>query len=297
MVGAFKEDLVLVMSLPSHRIFRFAPIPNGLLHLGHAYSALYTDPWAKALGGVFVLRIEDIDIARCRPEFVEAVFQDLQWLGLEWPEPVRRQSDHFSDYLAAADALRSKGLLYPCFCSRAEIRAASDGRVAPDGAPIYPGTCRHLSGDERLAKLEAGEPVQWRLDMGQAIEGKREFVIREAMPDPSCDVVERRAEPGRWGDVVIVRKDTPTSYHLSVVVDDAIEGITNVTRGMDLYASTDIHVVLQELMGLPSPVYTHHPLIVGADAEKLSKSRGSESLAGLRALGIAPEDIRAQFSF
>lgn len=297
MVGAFKEDLVLVMSFPSHRIFRFAPSPNGLLHLGHAYSALYTDHWAKALGGVFVLRIEDIDIARCRPEFVEAVFQDLQWLGLEWPEPVRRQSEHFSDYLAAADALRSKGLLYPCFCSRAEIRAASDGRVDPDGAPIYPGTCRHLSGGERLAKLEAGEPVQWRLDMEQVIEEKREFVIFEAVPDPSCDVVERRAEPGRWGDVVIVRKDTPTSYHLSVVVDDAIEGITNVTRGMDLYASTDIHVVLQELMGLPSPVYTHHPLIVGADAEKLSKSKGSESLAGLRALGIAPEDIRAQFSF
>ena len=297
MIGAFKEDFLSVMSLPSRTIFRFAPSPNGLLHLGHAYSALYTQHWARALGGVFVLRIEDIDIARCRPEFVEAVFVDLQWLGLEWSEPVRRQSEHFSDYLAAADALRSKGLLYPCFCSRAEIRAASDGRVDPDGAPIYPGTCRHLSGGERLEKLESGVPVQWRLDMGQALEEKKEFVIREAMPDPSCAVIERPAEPGRWGDVVIVRKDTPTSYHLSVVVDDAIQGITHVTRGMDLYASTDIHVVLQKLMDLPSPVYTHHRLIVGADAEKLSKSKGSESLAGLRALGIAPEDITAQFSF
>ena len=285
------------MSFPSQRIFRFAPSPNGLLHLGHAYSALYTDHWAKALGGAFVLRIEDIDTVRCRPEFVTAVFEDLQWLGLEWPEPVRVQSHHFDDYRAAADRLKSKGLLYPCFCTRAEIRAASDGRADPDGAPIYPGTCRHLSGGERLEKLESGVPVQWRLDMGQALEEKKEFVIREAMPDPSCAVIERPAEPGRWGDVVIVRKDTPTSYHLSVVVDDAIQGVTHVTRGMDLYASTDIHVVLQELMDLPSPVYTHHSLIVGEDAEKLSKSRGSESLAGLRALGITPDDIRAQLGF
>ncbi len=296
MVGAFKEDLVLVMSFPSQRIFRFAPSPNGLLHLGHAYSALYTDHWAKALGGTFLLRIEDIDIVRCRPEFVEAVFEDLQWLGLEWPEPVRVQSAHFDDYRAAADRLKSKGLLYPCFCTRAEIRAAADGRTDPDGAPVYPGTCRHLSGSERRAKLEAGVPVQWRLDMGQVLEEKKEFMIREAMPDPSCEVVERRAEPERWGDVVVVRKDTPTSYHLSVVVDDAIQGVTDVTRGMDLFAATDIHVVLQWLMDLPSPVYTHHRLIVGEDAEKLSKSKGAESLAGLRALGITPEDIRAQLA-
>ncbi|UYQ72748.1 tRNA glutamyl-Q(34) synthetase GluQRS [Pelagibacterium flavum] len=285
------------MSFPSQRIFRFAPSPNGRLHLGHAYSALYTDHWARALGGAFVLRIEDIDTVRCRPEFVEAVFKDLQWLGLEWPEPVRVQSAHFDDYRVAADALRSKGLLYPCFCTRAEIRAAADGRTDPDGAPIYPGTCRHLPGAERLEKLEAGVPVQWRLDVGRALDGKGELSIREAMPDPASEVVKRRAEPERWGDVVIVRKDTPTSYHLSVVVDDAIQGITHVTRGMDLYASTDIHVLLQVLLDLPSPVYTHHPLIVGEDAEKLSKSRGSESLAGLRALGIAPGEIRAQFTF
>jgi glutamyl-Q tRNA(Asp) synthetase len=282
------------MSFPSQTIFRFAPSPNGLLHLGHAYSALYTDHWAKALGGAFVLRIEDIDTVRCRPEFVEAVFKDLQWLGLSWPEPVRVQSEHFDDYRAAADRLKSKGLLYPCFCSRAEIRAAGDGRTDPDGAPIYPGTCRLLSGAERLEKLEAGTPVQWRLNMGQVLEEKQDFMIREAMPDPSFAVVERRAEPERWGDVVIVRKDTPTSYHLSVVVDDAIQGVTHVTRGMDLYATTDIHVVLQYLMDLPHPVYTHHQLVAGEDAEKLSKSRGSESLASLRALGITPEDIRAQ---
>lgn len=285
------------MSFPSQRIFRFAPSPNGLLHLGHAYSALYTDHWAKALGGAFVLRIEDIDTVRCRPEFVTAVFEDLQWLGLEWPEPMRVQSHHFDDYRAAADRLKSKGLLYPCFCTRAEIRAASDGRADPDGAPIYPGTCRHLSGAERMERLRAGAPAQWRLNMEQVLEEKRQFSIREAMPYPSCEVVERAAGPERWGDVVIVRKDTPTSYHLSVVVDDAIQGVTHVTRGMDLYASTDIHVVLQELMDLPSPVYTHHSLIVGEDAEKLSKSRGSESLAGLRALGITPDDIRAQLGF
>ncbi len=241
-----------------------------------------------------MLRIEDIDTARCRPEFVAAVFEDLQWLGLDWPEPVRIQSHHFDDYRAAADRLKSKGLLYPCFCSRAEVRAAGDGRTDPDGAPVYPGTCRHLSAAGRQEKLRAGVPVQWRLDMAQVLEEEKEFLIQEAMPDPSNTAVARRAEPERWGDVVIMRKDTPTSYHLSVVVDDAIQGITHVTRGMDLYDATDIHVVLQHLMGLPAPIYSHHHLLVGSDAEKLSKSKGSESLASLRALGITPADIRSQ---
>jgi glutamyl-Q tRNA(Asp) synthetase len=285
------------MSFPSQPIFRFAPSPNGRLHLGHAYSALYTDHWAKAMGGVALLRIEDIDRVRCRPEFVAAVFEDLDWLGLSYPEPVRIQSQHFDDYRAAADQLRSKGLIYPCFCSRAEIRAASGGRTDPDGAPLYPGTCRHLSTDERMEGLRSGRPVQWRIDMGQAIDIADETSIREAMPTPADPCVSRSADPARWGDVVIVRKDTPTSYHLSVVVDDAIQGITHVTRGMDLYAATDIHVLLQALLGLLSPIYTHHPLILDEEAAKLSKSRGSESLASLRALGITPQDIRAQLGF
>ncbi|WMT86693.1 tRNA glutamyl-Q(34) synthetase GluQRS [Pelagibacterium sp. 26DY04] len=285
------------MSLSSLPIFRFAPSPNGLLHLGHAYSALYTARWAKAMGGVMLLRIEDIDTVRCRPEFVAAVFEDLKWLGLSWPEPVRIQSQHFDDYRAAADQLRAKGLIYPCFCSRAEIRAASGRRTDPDGAPLYPGTCRHLSADQKMENLRAGRPVQWRLDMNQAIEKTKEISIFEAMPTPKDKPVFRPADPGRWGDVVIVRKDTPTSYHLSVVIDDAIQGVTHVTRGMDLYAATDIHVLLQALLKMESPIYTHHTLIVGEDAEKLSKSRGSESLASLRALGITPEDIRAQLGF
>lgn len=249
------------------------------------------------MGGIALLRIEDIDTTRCRPEFVAAVFEDLDWLGLRYPEPVRIQSNHFADYRAAADQLRAKGLVYPCFCSRAEIRRASRGQIDPDGAPLYPGTCRHLSATERQERLRAGEPVQWRLHVSQAIDFSKENYIFEAMPTPDGEPVARPADPARWGDVVVVRKDTPTSYHLSVVVDDAIQGVSHVTRGMDLYASTDIHVLLQSLLGLPSPIYTHHPLILGEDAEKLSKSRGSESLASLRALGITPEDIRAQLGF
>lgn len=297
MLGAEVREAGRVMSLSSQPIFRFAPSPNGRLHLGHAYSALYTDHWASSMDGTALLRIEDIDTMRCRPEFVQAVFEDLDWLGLDYPEPVRIQSQHFDDYRAAADQLRAKRLIYPCFCSRAEIRAASGGRTDPEGAPFYPGMCRHLSADERMEKLRSGKPVQWRLDMDQAIEIAKEIYISEAMPTPAEAQKSRPADPGRWGDVVIVRKDTPTSYHLSVVVDDAIQGVTNVTRGMDLYAATDIHVLLQALLGLPSPVYTHHPLILDEEAAKLSKSRGSESLASLRALGITPADIRHQLGF
>lgn len=249
------------------------------------------------MGGVALLRIEDIDRMRCRPEFVAAVFKDLNWLGLSYPEPVRIQSRHFDDYRAAADQLRTKGLIYPCFCSRAEIRAASGGCEDPEGAPLYPGTCRHLPAAERRERLGSGRPVQWRLDMAQAIEISGDISLTEAMPTPADPQKSRPADPGRWGDVVVVRKDTPTSYHLSVVVDDAIQGVTHVTRGMDLYAATDIHALLQNLLGLPRPVYTHHALILGAEAEKLSKSRGSESLASLRALGIDPADIRARLGF
>ena len=249
------------------------------------------------MGGVALLRIEDIDTMRCRPEFVAAVFEDLGWLGLSYPDPVRIQSRHFDDYREAADRLRTKGLIYPCFCSRTEIRAASGGRTDPEGAPLYPGTCRHLPAAERGEKLGSGRPVQWRLSMDQAIKIAGNISIAEAMPTPGDPPESRPADPGRWGDVVVVRKDTPTSYHLSVVVDDALQGVTHVTRGMDLYAATDIHALLQRLLDLPSPVYTHHALILGDEAEKLSKSRGSESLASLRALGISSADIRASLGF
>lgn len=291
------EEGKLDMSGSSHRIFRFAPSPNGRLHLGHAFSALYTAHGAHALGGVMLLRIEDIDTTRCRPEFIAAILEDLGWLGIAYEQPVRRQSEHFADYRAAADRLRGMGLLYPCFCTRAEIRARAGKRTDPDGAPLYDGACRHVSAHERAARLAAGEPHQWRLDMTAALEKAGTPFIREAMPDPDCPETSRPADPARWGDVVLVRKDTPTSYHLSVVVDDALQKVSNVTRGMDLYAATDIHVLLQAVLALPSPLYTHHPLVRDGESAKLSKSRGSESLADLRAAGISPETIRHRLGF
>jgi glutamyl-Q tRNA(Asp) synthetase len=285
------------MSGPSQPIFRFAPSPNGYLHLGHAYSALFTAHWAKEMGGTMLLRIEDIDIARCRPEFAAAIFEDLAWLALSWPEPVRRQSEHFNDYARAAGKLRERGLLYPCFCSRAEIRAAAGEATDPDGAPHYPGICRHLPESERAARLAAGAPVQWRLDMMRAIAVGGPVSVREAMPDPAAPVVTRAADPERWGDVVIVRKDIPTSYHLSVVVDDGLQEVTHVTRGMDLYAATDIHVVLQALLGLFSPTYCHHELVRDETREKLSKSKGSESLRHLREAGWTPDQVQAALGY
>lgn len=285
------------MSGPSQPIFRFAPSPNGYLHLGHAFSALFTDHWARVLGGTMLLRIEDIDVARCRPEFLAAVFKDLAWLGLSWPEPVRRQAEHFDDYAYRAGHLREMGLLYPCFCSRAEIRAAAGAATDPDGASLYPGTCKGLSDVERAERLAGGVPVQWRLDMGQALAVAGPLFVRETQPDPSALQVMRPADPSRWGDVVILRKDTPTSYHLSVVVDDALQGVTHVTRGMDLHAATDIHVLLQALLGLPSPVYCHHGLVLDEGREKLAKSKGSTSLRDLRAAGWTAAGVRAELGF
>lgn len=244
-----------------------------------------------------LLRIEDIDTTRCRPEFYDAVIEDLAWLGLEWPEPVRRQSEHFDDFRAAAERMRQKGLIYPCFCSRAEIRAASGDKTDPDGAPLYPGTCRNLSDSEQQEKLGQGYPVQWRLDMAGAIAQAGALTIIESMPDPSATPSQRAASPERWGDVVLVRKDTPTSYHLSVVIDDALQGVTHVTRGMDLYWATDIHVLLQALLGLPSPVYCHHDLVRDEGNEKLSKSKGSESLRALREAGWTAAMVRERFGF
>ncbi len=280
----------------SRPILRFAPSPNGRLHLGHAYSALATWHAADLLGGVALLRIEDIDIERSKPEFAEAIKDDLHWLGLDWPEPVMVQSTRFDIYAEAADRLRARGLIYPCFCSRAQIAAAAEG-TDPDGAPLYPGTCRHLKAHEQIERLERGDPVQFRLDTAAATARTGMLTYSVVGPLVTDRPQIRYARPERWGDVVLQRKGMPTSYHLSVVVDDAAQGITHVTRGRDMEAATDIHVLLQMLLGQPSPIYHFHRLILDDAGQKLSKSRGSKSLSDLRSEGWAPADVRRALGF
>ena len=275
---------------------RFAPSPNGYLHLGHALSALVTWDAAIKLGGIAHLRIEDIDLNRCKPEFTQAIFEDLGWLGLEWPEPVMVQSERFELYAEAANRLRDMDLLYPCFCTRTEIAEKATG-TDPDGAPLYPGTCRHLSNAERIERLERGDPVQFRLDVerARAMVGMLTYTV--IGPTISDRPTIRYGKPERWGDVVLQRKDVPTSYHLAVVVDDAAQEISHVTRGRDLEAATDIHVLLQMLLGLAAPIYHFHRLLLGDDGEKLSKSKGSQSLRDLRAEGWTAEDVRRAVGF
>jgi len=270
-------------------ILRFAPSPNGHLHLGHAYSALFTEFWARRLGGQFLLRLEDTDIERCKPEFTDAIYEDLHWLGLDWPEPVMVQSERFAIYSAAARRLGELDLLYPCDCTRQEIMARSPG-TDPDGAPFYDGKCR-------LHGPVGGRPVQMRLDLQRAMALTGPLSFTQAQPTPLDRPQIRYARPALWGDVVLQRKATPTSYHLSVVVDDAAQGITHVTRGRDMEPSTDIHVLLQMLLGLPQPIYTFHKLILDADGQKLSKSKTSPSLRDLRAAGRTPESIRTELGF
>lgn len=270
-------------------LLRFAPSPNGRLHLGHAYSALFTWDMAGRLGGTALLRIEDIDPARCKPEFDAAIVEDLAWLGLTWPQPVLRQSQRMPVYAGALASLQARGLVYPCYCTRSEIARAAQGSD-PDGAPLYPGTCRHLGDAARAGFSADGRPAQWRLDMAAAttLAGPLSFVETGQT---------RQAHPARWGDAVLSRKDTPTSYHLSVVVDDAAQGITHVTRGEDLLAATDLHVLLQVLLGLPTPLYFHHRLVLDPGNEKLAKSRGSASLKDLRNAGWSAADVRAHLGF
>lgn len=272
-------------------VFRFAPSPNGPLHLGHAYSAIFTADWARRMNGQFLLRIEDIDRARCKPEFTEAIFEDLAWLGLHWERPVMLQSARMDVYAEAAADLRARHLIYPCFCSRTEVAEHAAG-VDPDGAPIYGGTCRHLADDEAEARIAAGEVPQWRLHTDYAADRLGVMTYSVAGPTPADRPQLRYADPHRWGDAVIVRKETPTSYHLSVVVDDAAQGITHVTRGRDMEAATNLHILLQRLLGLPSPIYSFHKLILDDAGRKLSKSKGSRSLAELRAEGWTPDDVR-----
>jgi glutamyl-Q tRNA(Asp) synthetase len=286
-------------------VFRFAPSPNGRLHLGHAYSALLNADFARRFDGRLLLRIEDIDTTRCRPEFEAAIYEDLAWLGLRWEEPVRRQSEHFDDYRAAFRRLQGRGLVYPCFCSRKDIAAAVTCREAeagqpwprdPDGASLYPGTCRLIPPDEVNRRLAAGELHAWRLDMA-ALQTLRPgpFSYRRFDRDGREEIVA--SDPWRWGDAVLVRKDTPTSYHLSVVADDALQGVTHVVRGQDLEAATDLHVLLQNLLGLPTPLYHHHGLVLDPGGDKLAKSRQSQSLAELRAAGATPQAVRERLGF
>jgi glutamyl-Q tRNA(Asp) synthetase len=278
-------------------VFRFAPSPNGHLHLGHALSALIDFEMARALGGRFLLRIEDIDPTRCRPEFETAIYEDLAWLGIAWEEPVRRQSENLGAYGQALAKLESQGLIYPSFESRGEIAqyVAQHSHVHwphdPDGAPLYPGLSRKLSPEERARRM-AGEPYALRLDMNAALARAGALTWVETGADPKQDHETRMAEPEKWGDVVLARKDTPTSYHLSVVVDDALQGITHVVRGQDLYQATSVHRVLQALLGLHPPLYHHHRLILDAEGKKLAKSTGATALRELRRQGKTPADIR-----
>jgi glutamyl-Q tRNA(Asp) synthetase len=288
------------MTMAPAPVSRFAPSPNGRLHLGHAFSALFTARAAASIGGIVLLRIEDIDPARSKPEFVSGILEDLSWLGLRWPEPVLRQSAHMPAYAAAAEVLKAKNLLYPCFCSRREIAAAA-AATDPEGAPLYPGTCRRLSQGEAAERLARGEPAQWRLKVDLAAQEAGPLTIEEAPargPDALwAEIARRPADPLRWGDAVLIRKEAPTSYHLSVTVDDATQGVTRVTRGMDLFAATDLHVLLQRLLGLPSPVYCHHELLLDGQGEKLAKSKGAPSLRSLRDSGETAAAVRYGLGF
>ncbi|MFO1169302.1 MAG: tRNA glutamyl-Q(34) synthetase GluQRS [Rhodoblastus sp.] len=279
----------------SQSVWRFAPSPNGYLHLGHAYSALRNFYGARACGGRFLLRIEDIDIGRARPEFEQAIYDDLAWLGLEWETPVRRQSQNFADYALAVERLDEMGLVYPCFCTRADIAAsvadAPDWPRDPDGAPLYPGTCRDMSETERRAHLMAGRNAAMRLDMNAAC-ARAEGMIGWTEYGEGDTARDVRAEPQVWGDVVLARRDVPASYHVAVVIDDALQGVTDVARGMDLFQTTSVHRLLQVLLDLPAPAYRHHRLILDDEGKKLAKSRDSKTLRDLRAEGATPADIR-----
>ena len=281
-------------------VFRFAPSPNGELHLGHAYSALLNRQMAAETGGRLLLRIEDIDVTRCTPEFEQAIYRDLEWLGLVWEEPVRRQSEHFSDYERALEALVEAGLAYPSFMSRGEARAMiaeaeGAGREwprDPDGAALFPTAERRLTERERRSRIAAGEPYAWRLDVEAALAYVgRGLFWDEGGAGPGGETGRIAADPAAWGDVVIARKEVATSYHLSVTVDDALQGVTHVMRGRDLYFATAIQRLLQELLGLAAPAYFHHDLILGEDGRKLSKSRQDTGLSALREAGLTPGDV------
>jgi len=281
------------------RIFRFAPSPNGYLHLGHAYSALLNHDLAHAAGGRLLLRIEDVDAARCRPEYEAAIYEDLNWLGVGWEPQVRRQSQHFGDYQAALDKLAAGGLIYPSFESRSEISALVADRDRsgrwprdPDGVPLYAGRARNTPAAERERRIGAGDPFALRLAMDAAVARAGVLTWNETGAGPQGQSGAVAAAPQMWGDVVLGRKDVPTSYQLAVAIDDALQAVTDVVRGQDLFWSTSIHRLLQALFGLPEPVYHHHKLILDAGGRKLSKASAATSLRELRSGGATPVDIR-----
>lgn len=255
---------------------RFAPSPNGALHLGHAYAACQAHDLARQLGGAFLLRIEDIDGVRSRPELIEAIFADLRWLGLRWDGDVLFQSSRLAAYDAALDQLKARGLVYPCFCTRSQI-ASAGAQAGPEGL-VYPGTCRALGAAERAHRM-ASEPHAWRLDIGKALEQTGALVWHDMAAG------EQVANPELFGDVVLARKDAPASYHLAVTLDDAHQQISHVVRGRDLFLATHVHRLLQALFDLPVPLYRHHRLLAGADGRKLAKSEGAAALGLLREKG------------
>ncbi|MDR3536468.1 MAG: tRNA glutamyl-Q(34) synthetase GluQRS [Acetobacteraceae bacterium] len=272
-------------------VTRFAPSPTGYLHLGHAASALFAWRQAREAGGRFLLRLEDIDPTRCRPEYAAGILEDLAWLGLDWDGPVRVQSEHLAEYRAVLDALGARGLVYPCFCTRAaiqrEVAEAAAAPHAPDGSLRYPGTCRGLSADERRSRIAAGAPHALRLDV--------EAAIREVGTPLSFAEAGRGrivCTPEQFGDVVLARRDAPASYHLCVTHDDALQGVTLVTRGIDLLPATHLHRLLQALMGWPEPAYAHHRLLIDASGRRLAKRDRAATLRALRAEGCTPEAVR-----
>ena len=280
-------------------VFRIAPSPNGYLHLGHALSALLNAGMAGENGARLLLRIENIDTARCRPEYEAAIYEDLTWLGIAWETPVRRQSEHWGDYGAALERLGAMGLVYPSFESRGEIAQLVAAREAqggwprdPDGAPLYPGDAKAMSASERKRRMHGGEPYALRLDMQTAREKIGGLSWSETGVGPAGETGTIAADPAAWGDVILARKETPTSYHLAVVIDDAKQGVTDVVRGCDLFHATAVHRLLQALLDLPQPRYHHHRLVRDADGNKLSKSTHATGLRELRAHGTSPAQIR-----
>ena len=279
-------------------VFRFAPSPNGYLHLGHALSALLNADLAAESGGRLLLRIEDIDRSRCKPDYEHAIYDDLAWLGIGWEKPVRRQSEHFDAYRDALAQLQAQHLVYASFESRGDIAALVTARGDgwprdPDGAPLYPGRRDAMSDAERTRRMAAGEPYALRLDMTKAI-ARAGLALHwhEDGAGPQQETGAVDARPQAWGDVILARKEMPTSYHLSVVVDDALQGVTHIVRGQDLFWSTSVHRLLQTLLGLPQPAYRHHRLILDPGGRKLSKSTQATALRALRAGGATPADIR-----
>lgn len=277
-------------------VTRFAPSPSGLLHLGHAYAALFAWRAARGRGGRFLLRIEDIDIGRCRPEFEAAMVEDLAWLGLDWEEPVWRQSERMAEYRSGLERLEALGLLYPCFCTRKEIQAeiarAGQAPHGPEGL-LYPGTCRAIPLEERRARVAAGESHALRLDMAEAIAQAGRLTWR----DHSRTEGPVAATPKVLGDIVLARKDIATSYHLAVTLDDAAQGVTLVTRGADLFHATHVHRLLQALLQLPVPEWHHHALLEDDSGTRLAKRHDALSLRALRDAGRSPAEVRAMAGF